>query len=212
MVNIAVFGSGRGSNFLALLRAIDDGRITGARIVLVGSNNSTAGILDIARSHSLPAVHLSLKQYASEDQFTDALLAKLHALDTGLIVLAGYMKRIPARIVAAYRGKILNIHPALLPKYGGQGMFGIHVHEAVIASGDTESGATVHLVDELYDHGRIVLQKKVPVFRADTPETLAARVLDIEHEIYPLAVKQFIEETSGATETHVTVLERVAER
>jgi phosphoribosylglycinamide formyltransferase 1 len=208
MVNIAVFGSGRGSNFLAILRAIDEGRITGARIVLVVSNNSTSGILDVARTHSLPAVHLSQKQYASEDQFADALIEKLCASETDLIALAGYMKRIPARVITAFHGKILNIHPALLPKYGGQGMFGIHVHEAVLASGDAESGATVHLVDEEYDHGRILLQKKVPVFQTDLPETLAARVLEVEHEIYPLAVKLFVAQSINTAGVRSMVHER----
>jgi phosphoribosylglycinamide formyltransferase 1 len=205
MLNVAVFGSGRGSNFVALLRAIDEGRITGARITLVVSNNSTAGVLDIARAHSLPAVHLSQKQFASEDQFSDTLLERLRRSETDLIVLAGYMKRMPARVVAAYRNRILNIHPALLPKYGGQGMFGIHVHEAVLAAGETESGATVHLVDEEYDHGLVVLQKKVPVSRTDTPEMLAARVLEVEHEILPRAVRMFAEQKVTVVDGRVMV-------
>jgi phosphoribosylglycinamide formyltransferase 1 len=208
MLNIAVFGSGRGSNFQAILRAIDEGRITGARIALVVSNNSTAGILDVARLRSLPAVHLSQKQFASEDLFADALLDKLRALETDLIVLAGYMKRIPARVVAAYRNRILNIHPALLPKHGGQGMFGIHVHKAVLAAGDRESGATVHLVDEEYDHGLVVLQKAVPVFPDDSPETLAARVLKVEHEIFPLAVSLFAEQRVLVDRGRVIVQQR----
>jgi phosphoribosylglycinamide formyltransferase-1 len=106
------------------------------------------------------------------------------------IALAGYMKRVPARVVAAFRGRIINIHPALLPRFGGSGMYGTRVHAAVLASGDTVSGATVHFVDEEYDHGEIILQERVPVLKTDTPETLAARVLAAEHEIYPEALRR----------------------
>ncbi len=187
-MNVAVFGSGRGSNFQAILAAKKGGRLEGVSISLVMSNNSGSGILDIARANAIPAFHISQKQFPSEDQYTEALLELLRSHDVGMIVLAGFMKRIPARIVAAYRGRILNIHPALLPKYGGEGMYGAHVHEAVLRAGDHESGATVHIVDEHYDHGRILLQGRVPVLKDDTVETLAARVLTVEHRILPEAI------------------------
>ncbi len=190
MLNIAVLGSGRGSNFQAILTAFQQGRIPGARICLVISNNSGAGILEIARNNSLPAVHLSQKQFPTEDEFVDALLSLLSVHGVNFIVLAGYMKRIHPRVVEAYRRRIINIHPALLPRYGGPGMYGMHVHEAVIAAGERLSGATVHFVDEEYDHGSIVLQKTVSVAANETPETLAAKVLDIEHEIYPEAIRR----------------------
>jgi phosphoribosylglycinamide formyltransferase-1 len=193
MLRIAVLGSGRGSNFQAILGAIQQERIPAARICLVISNNSSAGILDIARASSLPAIHLSQKQYPSEGQLVDALLSLLRQHDINLIVLAGYMKRLHPRVIEAYRNRILNIHPALLPKFGGKGMYGHHVHEAVIQAGETESGATVHLVDELYDHGTIVLQRTIPVAPEDTPESLAAKVLHIEHEIYPEALRLIAE-------------------
>jgi phosphoribosylglycinamide formyltransferase-1 len=188
MLNIAVLGSGRGSNFQAILTAIQQGRIPGANIAVVISNNSGAGILEIARNNSLPAVHLSQRQFPTEDEFVDALLSLLSTHGVNFIVLAGYMKRVHPRVVHAYRRRIINIHPALLPRHGGPGMYGIHVHEAVIAAGDRLSGATVHFVDEEYDHGSIVLQKTVSVAANDTPETLAAKVLEIEHEIYPEAI------------------------
>jgi phosphoribosylglycinamide formyltransferase 1 len=191
MLNITVFGSGRGSNFKAVLDAMTAGRIPGARTAAVVSNNSTAGILEIARAHGIPAVHLSQKQYASEEAFAGAMLEVLCSHDTGLIVLAGYMKRLPAQVVAAFRHRIINIHPALLPDFGGQGMYGIHVHEAVIAAHRTVSGATVHMVDEEYDHGAIVLQGHVPVLSDDTPSTLAERVLQVEHQILPEAIRLF---------------------
>ena len=190
MLNIAVLGSGRGSNFQAILAAIQQGRIPNVRIALVISNNSGAGILEIARNNSLPAVHLSHRQFPTEDEFVDALLSLLRVHGVNFIVLAGYMKRIHPRVIEAYRRRIINIHPALLPRHGGPGMYGHHVHEAVIAAGDRLSGATVHFVDEEYDHGSIVLQKTVSVAPDDTPETLAAKVLDIEHEIYPEAIRR----------------------
>jgi phosphoribosylglycinamide formyltransferase-1 len=111
--------------------------------------------------------------------------------DVDLIALAGYMKRVPSKVIERFRNRILNIHPALLPKFGGTGMYGIHVHEAVLAAGEKVSGATVHIVDEEYDHGAIVVQKTVEVSANDTPETLAAKVLKIEHEIYPQALAAF---------------------
>jgi phosphoribosylglycinamide formyltransferase 1 len=194
MLNIAVLGSGRGSNFQAILTAIQQGRIPGAKIALVVSNNSNAGILEIARNNSLPAVHLSHRQFPTEDEFVDALLSLLSAHGVNFIVLAGYMKRIHPRVVHAFRRRIINIHPALLPRHGGPGMYGQNVHEAVIAAGDRISGATVHFVDEEYDHGSIVLQKTVSVAPGDTPETLAAKVLDIEHELYPEAIRRLATE------------------
>jgi len=193
MLEIAVFGSGQGSNFQAILNAVDAGRIPGARIRVVLSNNSAAGILDIARAHGLPALHVSQKQFATEAGFADNVLALLRKHDVNFIVLAGYMKRLPARIIEAYRNRIVNIHPALLPAFSGKGMYGMRVHEAVIAAGEGVSGATVHLVDEEYDHGAIVLHKTVAVAPGETPETLAAKVLKVEHELYPEAVRLFAE-------------------
>lgn len=196
MLHIAVFGSGAGSNFRAIVEAIENGTIAHARIRLVLSNNPQAGILDLARAHGLPAVHMSVRRFGDENAFGAALLELLRRHEVNFIALAGYMKRVPAAVIAAYRNRMLNIHPALLPSFGGKGMYGRHVHEAVIAAGSRESGATVHIVDEEYDHGPIVLQKRVPVLPGDTPETLAARVLTVEHEIYPEAIRRF---ASGAT-------------
>jgi formyltetrahydrofolate-dependent phosphoribosylglycinamide formyltransferase len=195
MLQIAVFGSGKGSNFQAILNAIKAGKIPGARICVVVSNNSHAGILDIARANSLPAIHLGQKQFAGETELVDAQLNTLAEFSANFIVLAGYIKRLHPRIIQAYRNRIINIHPALLPKFGGVGMYGLHVHEAVIAAGEKQTGATVHIVDEEYDHGEIVLQKRVQVQPEDTPERLAAKVLAIEHEIFPQAIRMFAEGT-----------------
>jgi len=199
MLTIAVFGSGRGSNFEAILTAIKQGTMPGARIACVISNNSTAGILELARQNSLPAYHLSVKQFASDKEFIDRTLALLEEHEVNFIVLAGYMKLLPQPVITQYRNRIVNIHPALLPKFGGKGMYGHHVHEAVIAAGEKESGATVHVVDEVYDHGMIVLQKSVPVVPGDTPESLAARVLAVEHEIFPEAIRRLARGESAAS-------------
>jgi phosphoribosylglycinamide formyltransferase-1 len=199
MVNIAVFGSGRGSNFRAVLRALEEGKLPNTRIVCVISNNSTAGILETAREHSILALHLSPKNFPTDDAYVEALLSQLRLLEVNLVVLAGYMKLLPHRLVETYRQRILNIHPALLPRFGGKGMYGIHVHEAVLAAGERESGATVHFVDEVYDHGAIILQKRVPVLPDDTPETLAARVLTVEHELYPEVLRRI---ASGEITVH----------
>ncbi len=190
MLNVAVFGSGRGSNFESILTALQQGRIRDVAIRLVISNSSSAGILEIARTHCIPAFHVSQKQFSSDEAFVDGLLALLQEHAVNFIVLAGYMKRVPAPVVAAFRGRIVNIHPALLPKFGGSGMYGMRVHEAVLAAGEAESGATVHYVDEEYDHGAIILQKRVPVMPGDTPAALAARVLAVEHEIYPEVLRR----------------------
>jgi phosphoribosylglycinamide formyltransferase-1 len=198
MLDIAVLGSGRGSNFQAILREIQRGTVPSARVCLVISNNSTAGILQIARANSIPAIHLSQRQFPEEAQFVDRFLEVLQQHGVNFIALAGYMKRLHPRIIDSYRNRIVNIHPGLLPKYGGEGMFGMHVHEAVIAAGDRISGATVHFVDEEYDHGAILLQRTVTVASDDTPETLAAKVLTVEHELYPEALRLIAE---GKVET-----------
>jgi phosphoribosylglycinamide formyltransferase-1 len=191
-MNIGVFASGRGSNFQAILSAIDRG-ILPARVTVLLSNKIDAGAFEIANAYSIPTVHLSQKQFAGEALYATAMLEVLRSHNVELLALAGYLKKIPTVVVREFRDRILNIHPALLPSFGGQGMYGHHVHEAVLASGVKLSGATVHLVDEEYDRGPIVLQGTVAVDELDTPETLAAKVLKVEHEIYPLALKAFAE-------------------
>ena len=192
-LKIAVFASGRGSNFEAILKAIRAGKIKGARIVGVVSNNSGAGALETARQNGITALHISRTQFESDSDFDSHILNTLDNLRVNFIVLAGYMKRVGSAVISRYRNRIVNIHPALLPEFGGRGMYGEHVHSAVIAARKTLSGATVHIVDEVFDHGAIVLQKTVPVAPDDTPETLAKKILKIEHEIYPEAIRLFAE-------------------
>jgi len=189
-----VFASGRGSNFQALAEAISKRNIN-ARIVVVISNNSDAGALALARSLHIPALHLSQKQFPSQEAFTNAVLSALESHGIDLIVLAGYMKKIEPAVIRRYRNKIINVHPALLPLFGGQGMYGHFVHEAVIAQRAARSGATVHIVDEEFDHGKIILQESIPVESNDTPDTLAEKVLRIEHKILPKAVEMIANNT-----------------
>lgn len=179
-MRVAVCVSGRGSNLAALLAALPaDGPVT---IALVLSNRVDAGALDIARGHGIPTAVLG----PSSDP--DQWLRPLTAAAIDFIVLAGFLKQVPDTVVAAYAGRIINVHPALLPNHGGPGMYGLHVHRAVLAAGDPESGATVHLVTERYDEGPILGQARVPVLPGDTPELLAARVLATEHRLLPAAV------------------------
>jgi phosphoribosylglycinamide formyltransferase-1 len=178
-MRIAVAISGRGSNLEALFQALPRG--ASAEIVLVVSDRDAAG-LEHARRRGVPAEVLSDSGDASE------WLKLLQTWRAELLVLAGYLKLIPARVIAAYRGRIINTHPALLPAFGGKGMYGDRVHRAVLASGAKETGVTVHLVDEVYDHGEVLAQQRVPVLPDDTPEQLAARVLEVEHRLLPAVV------------------------
>jgi phosphoribosylglycinamide formyltransferase-1 len=183
-VRIAAFASGHGTNLAAILARIDDGSLRNAEVRLVISNNSDAGALALARRHGIRALHISSRTHPDAGNFARALLAALRDEGIELIVLAGYLKKLPPEVVRLYPKRILNIHPALLPRHGGKGMFGLSVHEAVLRSGDTETGVTVHFVDEDYDHGPVARQVRVPVLPGDTPQTLAARVLEAEHDLY----------------------------
>jgi phosphoribosylglycinamide formyltransferase 1 len=193
LLKIAVFASGRGSNFLALYEALENNAIDASIAVLI-SNNSNAGAVESARACGIPVRHLSQRLYATEQEYITALRETLRSFGTDLIVLAGYMKKLAPEIIGAYRSRIINIHPALLPEFGGKGMYGQRVHEAVIASGARFSGATVHFVDAEFDHGEILLQERVPVFEGDTPQSLAERVLAVEHRILPEAVRMISEQ------------------
>ncbi|MFH0919618.1 MAG: phosphoribosylglycinamide formyltransferase [Fibrobacterota bacterium] len=188
---IAVFASGGGTNLQSLLNRIETGELP-ARIAFVLSNNSKARALERARQYNIPAIHLSTKTHPDPAQYAAELLALLKKHDVSLIALAGYMKQLPPGVVQVFHGRIVNIHPSLLPKFGGAGMFGINVHEAVIAAGEKESGASVHFVTENYDEGPVIMQEKVPVLPGDVPVTLSIRVLEVEHRLYPEAVRRVL--------------------
>lgn len=181
---LGFLASHSGSNFQAIVNAIKRGDLNANPCVLV-SNNSNAFVIERAKREGIPYYHLSSKQFPDENELDQKILETLikHNVDT--VVLAGYMKKVGRRVLSYFHNRVLNIHPALLPKFGGKGMFGRYVHEAVIKSGEKESGCTVHLVDENYDQGKILAQVKVPVFPNDTPESLAERILVEEHSLYP---------------------------
>ncbi|GHU65040.1 hypothetical protein AGMMS49983_12080 [Clostridia bacterium] len=188
VMNISVMVSGGGTNLQALIDRVADGSIPDARIALVLSSRDGVYSLERARKASIKTVVISKKDYPDEEAKTDAILAALAEEGTDLVVMAGYMIIVSPRIPRAYAGRIINIHPALLPRHGGPGYYGLHVHEAVLAAGDTESGATVHYVDDRgVDSGEIILQGRVPVLDGDTPEILQQRVLTVEHRILPEA-------------------------
>jgi len=177
---VAVCVSGGGSNLQALLDALQGE--APARVVLVLSNRPDAGGLERARQAGVPA------EVLGDPADTTDWITRLGRRDVDLVVLAGYLKLVPPGVLTKYRGRIINIHPALLPAFGGPGMYGRRVHEAVLTSGATETGATVHLVDEEFDRGEILAQRRVPVHAGDTPESLAARVLEAEHRLLPAVV------------------------
>ena len=192
MKKIAVFVSGGGSNFKVIHHQIIQGNILG-KIVMVFSNNPNCGAIKFAEENSIPIFIINAARYPNPNTRDDSLLKTCLKAEIDLICLAGFMKMLPQNIVKQYEYRILNIHPGLLPEFGGKGFYGTRVHEAVINTGKRESGATVHFVDEIYDHGPIILQKKVEVMETDTPESLAARVLKLEHELFPEVVKAFCE-------------------
>jgi len=158
-------------------------------VLASGGGSNLQAIID-----NIEAGHLSHKMFDTPDEFDAKFLSILKENEVDLIVLAGYMKMLSPEVVRTYKNKILNIHPALLPHFGGKGMYGIHVHEAVLNSGMKVSGVTVHIVDEIYDHGAIILQRCVPVEDDDTPESLAERVLKVEHQLYSQAIQLFAQD------------------
>lgn len=191
MERIAVLASGRGSNLQALIDAIKDGRIRNGKIVLVISNNEKAYALERARREGIEAIFIDPRGCKDIDEYSEKLLKELKKREISLVCLAGFLLKLSKKFVDVYRWRILNIHPALLPKFGGAGMYGHHVHEAVIKAREKFSGPTVHFVDEEYDHGPIIKQIKVEVRSDDTPDSLADRVLKQEHILYPEVVNLF---------------------
>lgn len=189
-IGILLSGRGRGSNMQALIDAARDGRVPG-EVALVLSTSPGAPALERAAAAGAPTRLLPAEKYETPQALNRALAAAFSAAGAELICLAGYMRLLGPAFLEPYAGRVMNVHPALLPAFGGQGCYGRRVHEAVLASGAKLSGVTVHFVDELYDHGPIILQRAVPVLEDDTPDSLAARVLEEEHAAYPEAVRLF---------------------
>jgi len=192
-LNIAIFASGGGTNAQAIADAIEEGRLN-ARIGLCVSNRIDAGVLARMEQLGIPSVVLASKTFESENDYTRQLLEELEKKEINFVALAGYLRKIPSEVVRKFKGRMLNIHPALLPAFGGKGFYGRRVHEAVIEYGVKWTGVTVHVVDEEYDTGPIVLQEPVRVESEDTADTLAARVLEIEHKLYPEAIGLFADD------------------
>jgi phosphoribosylglycinamide formyltransferase-1 len=180
MLRFGILASHRGSNTEAVIRACADGTIDGDVAVVI-SNNARARVLGMAASYSIPTHRVGGAEYKDERKRDETMARLLAEHCVGLVVLLGYMRILGPRTIDAYRGRILNTHPALLPRFGGRGMYGERVHRAVIASGETTSGVTIHTVDERYDNGPIIAQCTVPVLTDDTPESLAARIAEREH-------------------------------
>jgi phosphoribosylglycinamide formyltransferase-1 len=185
-MRIAIFASGAGSNAKNLIKAADKGKKNkiSYEVAMVVCNKPGAGVIDVANEHGIPVLMLEKEKFFRGDGYT----GELRAAGIELIVLAGFLWKLPAVLIRAYPRKIINIHPALLPRYGGKGMYGMHVHESVITNKDKESGITIHFVDELYDHGQPILQVKCTVEESDTPESLAKKIHGLEYRHFPPTV------------------------
>lgn len=188
MFNIAVFVSGRGSNLKAILNEIELGNLS-AKILSVVSNDKNCGAIQFANDKDIPTYIVANKGDDNSDTYSN-LIQIFSELEINLVVLAGFLKKIPNEFISSFRNKIINIHPALLPKFGGKGMYGANVHKSVFESKEKISGATVHFVDEIYDNGKIIAQKTVDISDVKTPTEIAERVLKIEHKLLPEVIKK----------------------
>lgn len=191
MKNLVVFASGSGSNFQSIINAVSNGKLT-ANIVGLITNNKSAFALERAQKHGIPASIISPDQFNSESEYSKKVLSKLEEWDADLLILAGYLKKIPVEIIQSFDNRILNIHPSLLPKYGGKGFYGSKVHEAVIRNKDSQSGCTVHVVTAEYDEGPVIGQSKVQVTDSDTAASLAEKVLEREHILLPETIQEYL--------------------
>ncbi len=192
MKKLVVFASGSGSNFQAIIDAVKQKKLN-VEIAGLITNRDKIGAIDRAIKNRIP---FQVVQVSDDELFAKRLAELLHQWQPDLIILAGFLKKIPSEIVSAYPDKIINIHPALLPKFGGKGFYGLRVHKAVLESGDAVTGCTVHFVDNEYDCGQIIEQIEVPVFASDSPESLAKRVLKAEHELLPSVINNLINKTN----------------
>ena len=205
-MRIAIFASGGGSNAEAIIRASVEGRLS-SEVGLVVSNNDDAGVLQRAKALSVNYIKSDPKYFDTEESYITSLLDALDENEIDFIALAGYLKLVPSELIEKYKNNITNIHPALLPSFGGKGYYGRKVHEAVLKSGCKLSGVTIHLVNKEYDRGPIIAQRAVPVLEDDKPETLAARVLKVEHELYPETLRLFAEGRIMITNNRVSIVE-----
>lgn len=204
-IAVLVSGQGRGSNMQAIIDGCRSGKINGEVALVVGVKDD-APAMERARDQGVPTLAISPKAFDTTDAYDDAVFSALQASSIDLICLAGYMRVLGQKIIDAWRDRIMNVHPALIPSFCGKGMYGHHVHEAVIARGVKFTGVTVHLVDEEYDTGPIILQTIVPVEPDDTPDSIAAKVLVQEHKTYAEAISLFAQGRLRVLDRKVTIL------
>ncbi len=190
-INIAIFSSHNGTDLQAIIDACKDGKLS-ACVAAVISNNENSTALERAKREGISNYHISVKKYGNEDAVNEKIMEILNFHKIGIIFLAGYLKKISSDVLKKYENRIFNIHLALLPKYGGKGMYGINIHQAEINAGEAETGITVHKVSNEYDEGEIVARTKIPVNKTDTAESLAARILEREHVFIVEALKNII--------------------
>ena len=189
--NLVVFASGSGSNFQSIIDAISQGKLD-AKIVGFISNKKSAYSVERAKENNIPVLIISSSEFDTEIAYSNFILSQLQDWKAEVLILAGYLRKVPVEIISAFNNNILNIHPSLLPKYGGKGFYGLKVHEAVLNNKEIESGCTVHIVTEEYDEGQILGQSRVQVSPNDTPSDLAKKVLKKEHELFPLVIKKHL--------------------
>lgn len=189
MKRIAIFASGAGSNAEQLILHFKNSSSIQVRLVV--SNKPSAGVISIAQQHEIETLLIEKEIFFRGDSYVPLL----HELKVDWIILAGFLWKIPAPLIAAWPRRIINIHPALLPKHGGKGMYGAHVHQAVLNAGEKESGITIHYVDEQYDHGATIFQATCPVMTEDTVESLSSRIHALEHTYYPQVVEELLNGT-----------------
>lgn len=188
-VNLAIFASGAGSNAEKIIRYFESSAFVTIRLILCNKKN--AGVFQVAQNNHIESILINKEDFFHSGRYI-ALLKDAHI---DLVILAGFLWKVPANLIQAYPERIINIHPALLPNYGGKGMYGHFVHEAVIAAGEKASGITIHLVDEEYDHGKHLFQAECPVEKTDTPDTLAQKIHRLEHRYFPITIENYISET-----------------
>ncbi len=191
---LGIMASGRGSNMRSLVEACQNNELD-AEVTILISNNADSPALSFAKDQGINTAHMSSITHPNPAELDQAMLNKLKEARVELVILAGFMKKIGQHTLAAYQGRIINVHPSLLPKYGGQGMFGMRVHQAVIDNHETETGVTIHLVDGEYDQGAVLAQEIVKVEQNDDAATLAARVLAVEHRLYKETIQKILEDS-----------------
>ncbi len=206
-LKIGVLVSGGGTNLQAIIDACQTNVIRG-EVVVVISNRENAYALQRAGKHKIDALYIDRKDFVTNQDYARRLVEEMEQRDVELICLAGFLLLIDPFFITKYKNRIMNIHPALLPAFGGKGMYGKHVHQAVLEYGCKVSGVTVHFINENYDQGAVILQETVKVLDNDTPETLASRILVEEHKIYPQAIKLFAEKRLDIKDRKVRIIEK----